>query len=208
MTHPHVPFQSDARSVWNVLQTVRGHLAFDIGANGGLVSTEFAGRFDEVIACEPAIESFEQLVETVPENVRPLNVAVSDHTGTITLRETTLTAHLGELFTGDSIPWGGHVGYRDVPSITLDELTVAYGRPDFIKVDTEGHETQVLEGGRATLATKPRLCIEIHSQENGSAIKHLLNEFDIPYTQHDHNRYQNGSPWRVHHYWLVTDEEA
>ena len=51
----YVNFQSDAASVWKMLRAVSGKRAFDIGANGGLVSRTLARRFDEVIACEPAM---------------------------------------------------------------------------------------------------------------------------------------------------------
>lgn len=204
MTNPHVTFQSDAASVWEVLQAATGTLAFDIGANGGLVATSLADRFETVIAVEPAIESYTQLLTTAPPNVTPLNVACSATPGTITLRETALTGSLGELFTGDSLPWGEHVGYRDVEAVTLDDLTRLYGTPDFIKIDTEGHESQVLAGGVDTLLTRPAFVIEIHSQENGAAVRHSLNAADLPYQVHHHNAYRTDSPWRQHHYWLVS----
>ncbi len=201
--HPHVDYQSDAQSIWAVLQEASGTLAFDIGANGGLVACSLAERFETVIACEPAVESYAHLVETASPNVTPLNVAVSAQAGTITLRETALTGILGELFTGDSLPWGDHVGYREVAACTLDGLAVIYGTPDFIKVDTEGHESQVLAGGMGVLATHPNFVIEIHSQENGAAVRHALNAVNLPYDMHHHNAYRTDSAWRRHHYWLV-----
>lgn len=204
MTNPHVAFQSDAASVWEILQSATGHLAFDIGANGGLVSTVLAANFEQVIAVEPATESFAQLVATAPPNVRPLNVACSAVPGTITLRETALTSTMGELFTGESLPWGAHVGYRDVEAVTVDDLAATYGTPDFIKVDTEGHESEVMVGAMDTLATHPRFVIEVHSQGNGAAVRHALNAVNLPYEMHHHNAYRTDSPWRQHHYWLVS----
>ncbi len=201
--NPHVAFQSDAASVWEVLRSVTGTLAFDIGANGGLVSRELATHFETVIACEPASESYAELLVSTPPNVVPLNVAVSATTGTITLRETALTSTMGELFTGESLPWGEHVGYRDVEAHTLDDLASHYGVPDFIKVDTEGHESEVMVGAMETLATHPHFVIEIHSQNNGAAVRHALNAVGLPYEMHHHNAYRTDSPWRQHHYWLV-----
>lgn len=203
--NPHVAFQSDAASVWAIIEEAAGGIAFDVGANGGLVSTQLASRFDTVVAVEPAVESYAQLVETAPANVRPLNVACSAVPGTITLRETALTSTMGELFTGESLPWGAHVGYREVEATTVDDLAARYGVPDFIKVDTEGHESEVMVGAMDTLATHPRFVIEIHSQNNGAAVRHALNTVGLNYEMHHHNAYRTDSPWRQHHYWLVSE---
>ncbi len=199
----YVGFQSDADSVWDVIRLATGNTAFDIGANGGLVSTQLSGRFETVVACEPAIESYARLESSSPANVRPLNVAVSKERGTLSLRETTLTGKWGELFTGESMPWGDHVGYREVQAVTLDDLSSTYGFPDFIKVDTEGHEVQVLQGGPATLLSRPRFVIEIHSVENGAIVESMLDAASMPYDLHHHPGYGQSSR-RLAHYWVAS----
>jgi FkbM family methyltransferase len=163
-----------------------------------------AERFESVVACEPAVESYAQLEEYVPANVKPLNIAVSETTGPLTLRTTTLTAKWGELFTGDSLPWGEHMGYRTVGAWTLDDLAEAYGYPDFIKVDTEGHEVEVLAGGPNVWLRKPRFVIEIHSAVNGATIRAWLESIDLEYEVQNHDSYRLESPHRVNHYWLTS----
>jgi FkbM family methyltransferase len=166
-----------------------------------------AERFEQVVAFEPAVESYQHLVEYVPENVRPLNIAVSATTGPLTLRETTLTSALGELFTDDTLPWGGHVGYRDVGAMTLDELAEMYGYPDFIKVDTEGHEVEVLRGGGEVFSKDPAFIIECHSSQKGEQVKHFLSTYDLPYDIYHHEAYRRSSPTRLKHYWVTSPRE-
>lgn len=202
-----VNFQSDSEAVWQMLNHVSGKLAFDIGANGGLVSRTLAERFETVIACEPATESYSQLIENIPPNVKPLNVAVSDKAGEVVLRETTLTEKWGELFTDDTLSWGDHTGYRTVPCVTLDELSEEYGYPDFVKIDTEGHEVHILVGGTETFYRGCRFVIEVHSVGKGATIRNMLRTAQIPYVMHNHMAYRNVPALRLEHFWITSPTE-
>jgi hypothetical protein len=59
------------------------------------------------------------------------------------------------------------VGFREIPCLTADTLAGQYGPPDFIKVDTEGHEAMVLRGAKKLLtgASPPGWLIEFHARE-------------------------------------------
>lgn len=48
---------------------------------------------------------------------------------------------------------------------TLDEVSRAHYLPDFIKMDVEGAEADVLRGGAQTLAARPSMIIEVHGPE-------------------------------------------
>lgn len=199
-----VNFQSDAQRVWELLQQANGTIAFDIGANGGLVSRTFATKFETVVACEPARESYAYLVERAPGNVRPLNVAVSDHVGFVTLRETTLTERWGELFTDDTLLWGDHLGERTVPTTTLDVLSETYGYPSFIKIDTEGHEVEILKGGPDTFLSDPAFIIECHSKDKGEQVREMLEGIGIEHICYHHERYAVDSDAYWGHYWVTS----
>jgi len=55
-----------------------------------------------------------------------------------------------------------------VHTITLDEMIVAYGNPDLIKIDVEGHEYEVLRG----LSKKQHMiCFEWHEEEYDTLLK-------------------------------------
>jgi hypothetical protein len=58
------------------------------------------------------------------------------------------------------------VGYPAGSGVTaLDEASRHYFVPDFIKMDVEGAEADVLRGARDTLASRPSLIIEVHGVE-------------------------------------------
>src|SRR5438477_7442926 len=83
------------------LVSFSGELAFDVGANTGHVAANLAQRFTKVVAFEPAVESFSALkvaMEAYP-NVEPLQLAVSDHTGTVELRAADVAIGTGQLVT-------------------------------------------------------------------------------------------------------------
>lgn len=201
----YVDFRSDPREIWDRYKTYRGDLAFDIGANGGMVANILAANFESVIAFEPCEESFQQLRNSARPNVVPEMVAVSDFDGEVTLLEAEKTMGMGELVTGTSLPmaWGATTGERTVPAITLDAAVETYGIPDFIKIDTEGHELAIVEGGLTFLTDhEPRLLIEVHSEENGKVIReHLAHRL---MDEVRHQAYTPDSYYWTNHYYLVS----
>jgi hypothetical protein len=58
--------------------------------------------------------------------------------------------------------------------LALDEAAERFGAPDFIKIDVEGGEADVLHSGRRLLDKKPRLIVEVHGRhEEADCIKLL-----------------------------------
>lgn len=198
---------TDAREVNRLMVTIGGKLAFDIGANGGYVAKLLTRTFDQVVAVEPCIESFEHLVPRCPiDNLTCLNMAVSDHIGSVELGVKSWTESHGELFTGDSLElWGPDFDRRTVPCTTLDHLAKKYGYPDFVKIDTEGHESKIVDGAHDVFYQAPRFSIEIHSIENGEYIKEFLAGHHLEYTTYRHSEYQPGDDNDLNHYWLVRE---
>jgi FkbM family methyltransferase len=184
-----------------------GELAFDIGANCGQSVRRFLPNFDRVVAVEPADESFEVLRDEYgsDERVVLIQAACTSAPGPVTLDVRDIIG-TGQLTTGPvgELPWGTMLGSREVTGITVDQLTDTHGAPDVLKVDTEGHETFVLQGSTATLGSHPYVLIEIHSRPNGEACHDLLtaagyNSLDI--IAHDAAR---AGSWAAHnHYWLA-----
>lgn len=199
----YVDFESDPPEIWGLYRSFVGRLAFDVGANGGMVAEMLAERFDTVVAFEPAVESFERLVETARPNVVAHNVAVSDHMGTVTLVESVEAMKMGELVTGSNlaVSWGPATGVREVPCWTLDHAAEIHGMPDLVKIDTEGHEVEVIAGAKTLLESHPTLLVEIHAAENFPTIVALCPPYH--WRKVEHPGYRLDDPQRHEHFFVL-----
>lgn len=182
-----VPARSDPDPIWSFLEHIEGGVAFDIGANAGDVTAMLADHFEMVVSFEPCRESFDILRDREIGNVIPRNVALSRVTGKITLNEFSVaTERFGELVTGTKMAytWGEQTGVREVASSTIDREVGELGiLPDFVKIDTEGHEVPIIEGGLTTITlNRPRLLIEVHAKEDGPKIEELLPDYTWAYS--------------------------
>lgn len=195
-----------------------GSLAFDIGGNNGRVAALLSERFEHVVSCEPASESYEALAR-VP-GVTSLNVAVSDASGPITLAVQSNHIETGQLSspTGGGEEWiedrskggggwGEIIDSRVVDAVTIDDLASWYGDPDFIKCDVEGHELRVFEGAIRTLQrAQPSLYIEVHNAQLGAGLRVLLDPIYPDLRELWHPYYRPEEFGATNHYWLVADK--
>lgn len=135
----------------------RGFIAYDIGANIGLwtlLMSRLVSPGGSVVAFEP--------VPTPAARLRE-NLSLS-RAQSVTIEEVALgcTSGTARIF----VPGGGDFGAAslaaesesdwpvDVALITLDDYWVESGAPmvDFVKIDAEGSEPRILEGGRTFFA--------------------------------------------------------
>lgn len=122
-----------------------GSLLFDIGAWLGPLTLWEAKRGVTVVACEPDLVAFHDLVENciandVVDKVAVYQVAVSDRPGEATL-------NLDMAGGGDahsSMLRQDLNGSITVKTTTIDFLMQAYGQPDVIKIDVEGAEALIM----------------------------------------------------------------
>lgn len=169
----------------------RSRDAVDIGANIGLYSVLCAkltsGR---VLAVEPTDNALRLLRENIESNgvndrVTIVEGVVSDQGGVITLNFVNGQEEYSSIGEIKHPSIGGAVSsQKEVASITLDELVERSKiDPGFIKVDVEGAEQRVLNGGLKTLReARPILMSEFSPQllrENGvipDSILHSLRD--------------------------------
>lgn len=135
-------------------------LVFDIGANDGHKTIVFKKISKKVIACEPDPLNLEILAAKFKNNssiiIEPF--ALTDKTGTANfyIQEqgsplNTINPDFKELLVADNKQrWNTEIEFSNtvltVNTITLDVLIAKYGVPDFIKIDVEGNEKNVIKG--------------------------------------------------------------
>lgn len=187
----------------------RGNYGWDVGANCGQSVSAMASAFTRFTCFEPCPGSFEYLGETRPwADVR--QVALSDHDGEVELaypsaelKETGQLATPGlQGMEWEPQDWSAAERVT-VPCRTADSLARELGRPDFIKVDTEGHEVVVLRGAGWLLAQgRTSFLVEFHSPHNHAECEEMLRHagYYIEVVRHPH--YQEGGHMWLQHGWV------
>lgn len=131
-------------------------LCIDIGANIGAKTKIFLATGAKVVAIEPQAECVEILERKYGDNknFQVLRAAIGEQEGSANMHICSATSTLSTL----SQEWmevtkkhGRFAQYEwdkteIVPVITLDKLIESYGVPEFIKIDVEGFEQQVIKG--------------------------------------------------------------
>jgi FkbM family methyltransferase len=144
-------FEDEIRFVRGLLP--EGGHAIDIGANYGVYGVALArsaGPRGGVWAFEPTPRTAAFLEQTIAleglARLRLLRCAVSDRGGEARLR----IGPQSELNALDASAGPDGPDTIAVPAATLDDLAREHGWPDidFVKIDAEGHELQVIDGGR------------------------------------------------------------
>ena len=203
---------TDAPTAWQCLGELadecQGNLAFDIGANTGQACAVLGPYFDQVIAFEPAAESAAVLLDECRDNVDVRTKAVSAKPGYIDLAVADQAIAFGQLVTAEALAghaeWGTVIATRKVAATTVDEVVGEEGRlPSLIKVDTEGHECQVVAGAEHTIALGySTWFIEVHSRAYRLALTEAFLRYDVTLIEHDY--LVAGSDRSFDHYYMVA----
>lgn len=141
-------------------------ICFDVGANLGQRSEVFLGLGNLVIAVEPNATCRPTLTYLFGSNpsFHLVEKAVGPEVGSVTFY-----AHGTDSTSSVRPDWNAKIFGSDrrqvervVPMTTLDELVSEFGVPDFVKIDVEGFEKEVIAG-----LTKPLslLSLEFHYDE-------------------------------------------
>jgi len=170
----------------NVLEKIKlknNSVFVDIGSNLGFYTLFAAKKSPEgfIISIEPDKDLYEKIVKNVKvnnfDNVKCINVAIWDKNDQeIRLYEDIISGHNPTCF-------GGGEKYSIIKTRTLDSIVSEYGlkKIDWMKIDVETAEVNVLEGAKNSLDITNNLIVEIHSRYNGKKCKEILknNGFNI-----------------------------
>ena len=144
-----------------------GMCVFDIGAHLGYYSLLLAkcvGPGGRVVSFEAAESNFSRLQRNISvnnlDNVELINLAVFSKSGTIPISLSSTDTGSGDW----SISRQANKDSIEVQTISLDQFCEAKRvLPDFLKIDVEGAEHDVLLGARETIGRcQPTMLIELH----------------------------------------------
>lgn len=163
--------------VLEVFEPRKGEVFVDVGAHIGfytLRAARLVGPDGMVVAFEPNPENYSLLARNVRSNrlsnVLALNMGVSDFVG-----EAELVAYKNEALGVDPAftrlrRMGQHGGGLTVAVSDLDTSldSVGVSQVDWLKIDAEGHELQILRGAKKTLRSpRIKLIVEIEDERAG-----------------------------------------
>jgi FkbM family methyltransferase len=190
-----------------------GRIALDVGARMG-ESIEDIVRcgFTNITCFEPSPQAF-PILEPFAERlgVKPRQLAISDHDGQVLLASVPGAMSKGELVSPiDGMEWSvddwSKADYVVVPCLTLNTWCGVEGFPDFVKVDTEGHELKVLQGAQELIWHGCGWLIEFHTPLNRERCSGLLQTagYEVETIRHPH--YAPESPMWHQHGWIRAEK--
>ena len=156
----------------------------DVGAHVGHYAVRLSKHYGRVLAIEPDPYNFEGLLRNLElnhvKNVLALSLAASSKKGISNLYSAGMGSRL------DAVRL-----HKRVYSVQTDLLDNLVDRAEVVKIDTEGHELEVLKGATRLIAQKPIFVIEDHTKTFGLTywpeILELLDQFK--------SRHIEGSPY-------------
>ena len=159
-----------------------GDTVIDIGAHIGrytITSSKQVGNTGKVVAIEADPDNFQLLKRNIAlnnlTNVLPLNYAVFSTRTRMKLYEQSASAKYNSLMLTRAAKTRNYV---EVNADTLDSILKQneVNRVDWIKIDVEGAEFEVLKGSTKTLSSENvSLLIEIHNIEDPSHYDNIVN---------------------------------
>jgi len=170
-----------------------GEVLFDVGANMGQYAMLAAKKGVTVHAFEPESQNFALMVRNIAlnklTNCTAWPIALSDHISMEIL-------HLSGLNAGGSChAFGVATDYHGQPkqfpfsqgsiSTTMDHFAAKYGMPDYVKIDVDGFEHLVCQGGHGCLSVAKSVLIEINTKypQHMELVSHMTNHFGFNYDE-------------------------
>ena len=161
--------------IWDYLKPSIEDVFVDVGAHIGKYALKVADLMKKglVVAIEPNPENYKALLKGIKlnnlKNVIALNIAAFDKNCWIKL-------FIGEMSDHHTLKRDLKMGYIEVKAKALDNVLeeLALNRVDWIKIDVEGAEVEVLKGLENSLKKyHPKLIIEIWNENFNKVLEFM-----------------------------------
>jgi FkbM family methyltransferase len=147
--------------------------AVDVGANLGRYSVRLAALATHVWAFEPHPRLARTLCKSLPANVTVTQAAISNQRGSVDLQIPLKgDQQIESLATLEARRDEGRYRSISVPMIVLDDLSEK--DIGFVKIDVEGHELSVIEGGLKLLASQHPIVLVEADERHRAGTTHEL----------------------------------
>ncbi len=178
------------RTLFNISKPIK--VAYDIGAHVGYMTLALAthlGSDAKVFAFEPAPENMAVIQQLIIQNslqrkVSLIPIALADELG----EQSLINCKSSSMYFLETALDGQNVSgcsSLTVPTCTLDSFVFEKLNPppDLIKIDVEGAEALVIQGGLRTLQVySPKIIIEIHGPKNALKALELLQNLNYSWS--------------------------
>ncbi|MFL2983776.1 MAG: FkbM family methyltransferase [Candidatus Neomarinimicrobiota bacterium] len=186
----HGNIKADYDTGWSIELSRNAEIIFDVGCNIGINAILFNqfSSMKRIYLFEPNPNALSLAVENsilngFSKKVRIFNYCISNKNNEIMKFYSVLEGAAGSLHkdfspTANDLNNSYNVKTKTIDKICKDDNVI----PDFVKIDVEGHEYQVLEGAKKTaLNGKTKFLVEMHSsnllsmEENAERVINLAN---------------------------------
>lgn len=183
-----------------------GDVFVDVGANTGLWACQASTVYKRVIAIEPMAAACEVLRSNVSgrRNVEVIECALDRFPGHVRMRRGNLFFHsrvLSHSPVTDTRPFAEEM---DVPAMTLNDILKHESGDITVKVDTEGSEWNIIQGGLTEIRRlRPKILIEVHREPYRDLLLDLAK--DLHYNLNEISRIDLSIP-RIGYVWFTPSE--
>lgn len=167
------PLSDASTQIYQAIKKVKTNVLLDIGANTGQFASEIRqkGYGGKIISFEPLVNARKKLIDNASKDKNWIvheQVALGDHNGfvDINISKNSVSSSILPMLSShsDAEVNSVYIGNERTPIITLDSVADAYLNDSsncFIKIDTQGYESQVLDGAMNTLKKSKGILCEL-----------------------------------------------
>jgi len=167
------PLSDVGAQIYQAIKKVKTDVLLDIGANTGQFASEIRqkGYDGKIVSFEPLIDARKKLLENASKDKNWIvheQAALGDHNGfvDINISKNSVSSSILPMLSShsDAEVNSVYIGNERTPIITLDSVADAYLNDSsncFIKIDTQGYESQVLDGAMNTLKKSKGILCEL-----------------------------------------------